>query len=393
MEKQRNIPALRFPEFTSEWECKKLGEDCNILMCKRIFSDETSENEEIPFYKIGTLGSSPDVFIKRTLFEEYKNKYNFPKRGEILITCSGTVGKCIPFDGKDAYYQDSNIVWIDNPKLNIKNEFLFYVISNIDWGKLNSTTITRIYGDDFRNLGLRYPFDSNEQTKIATFLTSVDERLNQLKKKKSLLEQYKRGVMQKIFDQEIRFKDEEGNEFPEWSKTRLGNIAIFINGRAYKQEELLASGKYPVLRVGNFFSNSNWYYSDLELDSEKYCQDGDLLYAWSASFGPKIWSGGKTIFHYHIWKVLCKNQVDLKYLFFILHEQTTKIKANSSNGIALLHITKSTIEDWEIHLPTLAEQTKIANFLTAIDDKISLCDKQITRTEQYRKGLLQQMFV
>ena len=84
----------------------------------------------------------------------------------------------------------------------------------------------------------------------------------------------------------------------------LGNLARVINGRAYKQEELLDSGKYRVLRVGNFFSNGSWYYSDLELDKDKYCESGDLLFAWSASFGPKIWNDEKVIYHYHIWKIV-----------------------------------------------------------------------------------------
>ena len=120
------LPRLRFPEFrdASEWEEKKLGEIGDILMCKRIFAQETNDTEGVPFYKIGTLGSKPDAFISKNLFDEYKAKYNFPRKGEILITCSGTVGKCLPYDGNDAYYQDSNIVWIDNPSLVVRNEFL-----------------------------------------------------------------------------------------------------------------------------------------------------------------------------------------------------------------------------------------------------------------------------
>ena len=103
-----------------------------------------------------------------------------------------------------------------------------------------------------------------------------------------------------------------------WKKEQLQCNATLLNGRAYKQDELLDSGKYPVLRVGNFFSNRSWYYSDLELDDDKYCDNGDLLYAWSASFGPRIWSGGKVIYHYHIWKVLVGENYNKQFLCNLL---------------------------------------------------------------------------
>jgi type I restriction enzyme, S subunit len=89
-----------------------------------------------------------------------------------------------------------------------------------------------------------------------------------------------------------------------WQTKRLDEICVLVNGRAYKKDELLGAGKYPVLRVGNFFTSDHWYHSDLELEADKYCDNGDLLYAWSASFGPRIWGGDKVIYHYHIWKVL-----------------------------------------------------------------------------------------
>jgi type I restriction enzyme S subunit len=171
----------------------------------------------------------------------------------------------------------------------------------------------------------------------------------------------------------LRFKEFEG----EWVERRLGEVATFINGRAYKQEELFIDGKYPVLRVGNLFSNSNWYYSDLELGEDKFCYYGDLLYAWSASFGPTIWEGNKTIFHYHIWKVLPKHEIDKKYLFYVLDNQTLKMKTKSSNGFALLHITKGTIENWDVLYPSILEQTKIADFLSLIDERISTQSKII----------------
>lgn len=138
----------------------------------------------------------------------------------------------------------------------------------------------------------------------------------------------------------------------------LGDVATLINGRAYKQEELLDEGPIPVLRVGNFFSNRGWYFSDLDLPAEKYCYPGDLLFAWSASFGPKIWDGPKSIYHYHIWKVVPGEEIDKHFLYWILRAEAESIKAEGS-GIAMIHATKSGMEKRPIPLPPLEVQREV----------------------------------
>jgi len=168
-------------------------------MCKRIFAEETNDKNGVPFFKIGTLGREPDAFISKDLFEEYKSRYNYPRKGEILITCSGTVGKCLPYDGKDAYYQDSNIVWIDNPTLEVSNDFLLTLLSNKDWGRLNSTTITRIYGSDLRDLSVVFPADEKEQHRIADFLSSIDNLITTQSQKLATLRNHKKALMQQLF--------------------------------------------------------------------------------------------------------------------------------------------------------------------------------------------------
>ena len=145
-------------------------------MCKRIFANQTSEQGDVPFFKIGTIGGTPDAYISRDLFEEYKAKYNYPRKGEVMITCAGTVGKTIVFDGEDAYFQDSNIVWLSNPKQLYINPFLNYVLSRVNWNKLNSTTITRIYNDNLRELVINYP-SIKEQEKIVVLLSLLDQRI------------------------------------------------------------------------------------------------------------------------------------------------------------------------------------------------------------------------
>ena len=151
-----------------------------------------------------------------------------------------------------------------------------------------------------------------------------------------------------------------------WRKVALEVNATLLNGRAYKQDELLDSGKYPVLRVGNFFSNRGWYYSDLELDDDKYCDNGDLLYAWSASFGPQIWNGGKVIYHYHIWKVLVGEAYNKQFLCKLL-EYATESLMGDTHGIAMMHLTKSGMEKTEFIVPPIERQEQFAAFVEQTD--------------------------
>ena len=195
------VPRRRFPGFREdpEWEEKKLGDVAEVLMCKRIFASQTNPNGGVPFYKIGTLGGVPDAFISKDLFKEYKSNYNFPRTGEILITCSGTIGKCLPYDGSDAYFQDSNIVWIDNPTHEVSNEFLLSILSNVDWSTLNSTTITRIYGPDLRDLVIKFPQNEKEQQCISDSLCPLDDLIAAEGRKLEALRQHKQGLMQQLF--------------------------------------------------------------------------------------------------------------------------------------------------------------------------------------------------
>jgi type I restriction enzyme S subunit len=155
-------------------------------------------------------------------------------------------------------------------------------------------------------------------------------------------------------------EDEIPFEIPEsWEWCRLEDVVEFINGRAYKKDELLDKGKYKVLRVGNFFTNDSWYYSDLELPDDKYCYRGDLLYAWSASFGPKIWDGEKTIFHYHIWNVKYSNTVLWReYLYYFFLADKLKIK-QATTGSTMIHVSMENMKPRLIPLPPLAEQHRI----------------------------------
>jgi type I restriction enzyme M protein len=169
----------------------------------------------------------------------------------------------------------------------------------------------------------------------------------------------------------------------DWEVVELGSICQVINGRAYKQEELLKKGKYPVLRVGNFFSNRSWYYSDLELDKNKYCDKGDLLYAWSASFGARIWTGEKCIYHYHIWKLIPDETKVLKtFLYPWLELTTEKIKSDGGRGNTMIHITKAGFVKLKTPLPSLDIQKEI---VAHIEEEQKLVDSNKKLIELFTK--------
>ena len=172
----------------------------------------------------------------------------------------------------------------------------------------------------------------------------------------------------------------------EWKLNILDSVCTFHNGRAYKQHELLSAGKYRVLRVGNFFTNDSWYYSDLELEEDKTASDGELLYAWSASFGPRFWKGEKVIYHYHIWKIDSFQEVCKEFLFYFLEKDAASIK-NEVQGGTMAHITKADMERRSITYPTICEQSKIARLLFLLDHRIATQNKIIEKLQSLIKGL------
>ncbi|EJW9341216.1 restriction endonuclease subunit S [Escherichia coli] len=173
-----------FKEGEVEW--KALGEIGEVRMCKRILKSQTSSEGEIPFYKIGTFGKEPDSYISRKLFNEFKEKYSYPKVGEVLISASGTIGRTVIFDGRESYFQDSNIVWIENNEKIVLNKYLFYFYKIAKWGISEGGTIKRLYNDNLRKLMIPVPFPDSperslvEQQKIVKLLDKFDALTNSI---------------------------------------------------------------------------------------------------------------------------------------------------------------------------------------------------------------------
>ena len=192
-----NAPEIRFKGFTEAWEQRKLGEIGSVSMCRRIFKEQTSENGEIPFYKIGTFGGEADAFISRELFEEYKAKYQYPKKGDILISASGSIGRTVVFTGKNEYFQDSNIVWLNHDK-HLDNSFLKCFYSIVKWAGIEGSTIKRLYNDNILNTAITLP-SVEEQQKIGAYFENLDNLITLHQRELEKLKNLKKACLEKMF--------------------------------------------------------------------------------------------------------------------------------------------------------------------------------------------------
>ena len=267
------------------------------------------------------------------------------------------------------------------PKPSVLSKFLmFWIQQNRPEFESRSagSTFKEISKSNVKSIKLQLP-PLPEQKRIVDLISSVDSYIKALQQQLESAKRSRNAVLHE-------FMNGEGTAF---EQTQLGQIAKFLNGKAYSKEELLTVGKYRVLRVGNFFSNNNWYWSDLELEPNKYCENGDLLYAWSASFGPRMWNEEKVIYHYHIWKVNPdESQVDKKWLLYWLEDDVERIKSSSGSGSIMMHVTKSEIEKRAIRLPTLTEQNRQLIILESFDQNIHTLESLIGSTNQLRSSML-----
>ena len=401
-----NVPALRFPEFTEEWKKIRLGDNCNIQMCKRIMAAQTNTEGGVPFYKIGTIGGKADAYISKDLFDEYKRKYSYPNKGEVMITCAGTVGKCVIYDGEDSYYQDSNIVWIDNPNEIISNDFLYHLLSNINWSYLNSTTIVRIYNDDLRNLKLCCP-RLDEQKKIANFLSLIDERIAAQNK---IIEDLKK-LKSAIIDKSFCYPNESSPQkrfigfTEEWHLVHLSDICQRVRTKNFNTQctlVLTIAAQFGLVSQEEFFNKS--VASD-NLEGYYLLRKGDFAYNKSYS-GDYAWGAVK--------RLECFSEGVLSPLYICFRPDTARIDSDFLahyfeskkwyKGIAdiagegarnhgLLNLSVIDYFKTLHRIPSIQEQKAIANALNKLTSKISIEKNLYDDLLLQRQHLLQQMFI
>ena len=191
-----SVPEIRFAGFTDPWEQRKLGEFGSVAMCKRIYKEQTSEQGDVPFFKIGTFGADPDAFISNELFEDYKRTYPYPTPGTLLISAAGSIGRIVEYQGEKAYFQDSNIVWLEHEH-RLNDAFLKPLYSKIEWG-LEGSTIKRLYNKDLLSAEVTIP-DGREQKEIGQFFAKLDDLITLHQRKLELLQNIKKSLLDKMF--------------------------------------------------------------------------------------------------------------------------------------------------------------------------------------------------
>lgn len=341
-------------------------------MCKRILATQTNTEGGVPFYKIRTIGGTPDAYISKELFDDYKTKYNYPHKGEVMITCAGTVGKCVIYDGKDAYYQDSNIVWIDNPSQYIGNGFLYHLLANVDWRKLNSTTIIRIYNDDLRNLKLSYP-QIEEQKKISRLLSLLDERISTQNKIIEDLKKLKSAISDRLF------KNIKGDVIT------LSEICDIVKGKQINGEYLTESGEYYVMNGG---TEPSGYYGDYNVDANTISiSEGGNSCGYVQFNTSPFWSGGHC---YSIQNIA--DNIDNLYLYHYLKSKEDAIM-KLRIGSGLPNIQKKDLAMFKIEIPTIKQQKTISTFLSSLERKAEIEERIQNAMLKEKQFLLRQMFI
>jgi type I restriction enzyme, S subunit len=402
MQKQMNIPNLRFPEFKGEWEKKKLGE-----VAEKINSGKTPLGGESVYTESGILFiRSQNVtddklsFANSTFISEEINntmKNSVVMQNDILLNITGaSLGRScvVPTNFKIGNVnQHVCIIRIDK---NNEPRFIQPILSS-EKGQNIFTSLQTGSGREGLNFqsikGIEISFPTlPEQKRIASFFTVLDNKIAELKQEKSLLEQYKKGAMQKLFSQELRFKDQNGKDFPEWEKKKLGEVSEIVMGQSP------SSNSYNTVKIGLPLIQGN---ADIQnrlshprnwtTEKTKECKIGDLILTVRAPVG----AVAKSVHNACIGRGVCairnnqKSFNEFIYQFLLDHE--TKW-SSLEQGSTFTAVSGVEIKKLEIYMPSIQEQTKIANFLSALDEKINHTENQIQQTQEYKKGLLQNMF-
>ncbi|GAA7829663.1 hypothetical protein HpCOL21_01260 [Helicobacter pylori] len=331
---------------------------------------QTTRYGEIPFYKIGTFGNTADAFISKKLFLEYKTKYSFPKKGDILISASGTIGRAVIYDGKPAYFQDSNIVWIDNDETLVKNDFLFYAYSNVKWNT-EHTTILRLYNDNFRNTLIPLP-PLNEQAAIANILSDVDHYLYSLDALILKKESVKKALRIKMLNQILA---SNGVEFK-----KIGEICLIKRGRVIAKKILQENGKYPVYSSQTLNNGILGFIDTYDFDGEFLTWTTDGAYAGSVFYR----NGRFSITNVCGLLQVIQDNILYKYLYYIL-QITAPLHVNPGMGNPKL--MSVAMQQIQIPIPPLKEQIAIANVLSDLDNEIISLKNKKRQFENIKKAL------
>lgn len=350
--------------FDCNFEYKKivLGEIGKVCMCKRIMKNQTSSSGDIPFYKIGTFGRKADAFISRDLFNEYKRKYSYPKKGDILISCSGTIGRTVVFDGEDSYFQDSNIVWIDNDETIVLNSYLKYVYQLNPFHISTGGTISRLYNEGIEKAIIYVP-PIKVQREIVKVLDEFSKAINELKAQ--LSEEFVARKKQYDYYRDSLFK-------LECERKKLSDVCLSIRDGMHNLPQTSGDGIYPILSAQNINEGVISYDAKRYVDEDIFrmenkrtnVQIGDVFLTIVATIGRTavVKDNNKVLLQRSVCVLKPRQELNpffLKYWLDTTEMQTLMVE--KAHGSAQIGLYLNQVADIVIPVPPIETQNKIAN--------------------------------
>ncbi|EJB53525.1 type I restriction/modification specificity protein [Helicobacter pylori Hp H-27] len=378
------MDALTTP---SNWQRVRLGDIGKPCMCKRVMKHQTTRYGEIPFYKIGTFGNTADAFISKKLFLEYKTKYSFPKKGDILISTSGTIGRAVIYDGKPAYFQDSNIVWIDNDETLVKNDFLFYVYSHVKWNT-EHTTILRLYNDNFRNTLIPLP-PLNEQIAIANILSGLDHYLYTLGALILKKESVKKALSFELLSQRKRLKGFN----QAWQRVKVKDFGIIITGSTpLTQISEYWNGTISWITPTDINDNKDIFNSERKitqkgLDTIRMIPKNSVLVTCIASIGKNAILRVNGACNQQINAIIPNKDFNADFIYYLMENNKQHLLGKAGVTVTYI-ISKQVFEEIDFFVPKdLNEQIAIANILSALDHEIISLKNKKRQFDNIKKAL------
>lgn len=376
----RNMPKLRFKKFTDEWEEKKLGDiTSNISSGKTLTKLETGK-----FNLYGSTGK-----IGFTNVADYFGE-------NILIARVGANAGTLNFINEECGITDNTL--ITSVKNNsYYNKWLYYYLINYNLNRLIfGSGQPLITGSLLKKISLSIPY-FEEQQKIADFLSSIDKKISITEEKLNLFNEYKKGLMKKIFNQELRFKDSKGNDYPKWEEKRLGEIGEVITGKTPStKDEKNWNGEIQFVTPTDMKGKKYQLTTERTVSEEfniKILPKGTVMFTCiGATIGKMSISTKNCITNQQINSVLLNKNITNEYIYYFLLKEVPKIQASKSTTTMPI-INKTEFSKLIVELPCLEEQQKIADFLSSIDTKIEKISDELENLKEFKKGLLQQMFV
>ena len=379
----KKAPVLRFKGFTNDWEQHTLGDFGSVAMNKRIFKNQTTDKGDVPFFKISTFGKKADSFISNNLFEKYKEKYPYPQKGDLLISASGSIGRIVEYKGQKAYYQDSNIVWLNHNK-ELLNIYLKAYYQIIHWNGIEGSTIKRLYNKNILATSIFVP-DKKEQYELGKLIKKAEKIISLQQRKLKLLKVMKKALSQYMFCQEIEFVPIlRFNSFSDkWKYERLKNLIVKeIKGKA-KADMKGTKSTY----IDTALLNGG---SITKVDSPTDTFHNDIIILWDGSQAGKIYHGftgalGSTLKSYKP-----KYSGGFLYQYLKSKEPIIFLRYRTPN---IPHVVKDFTEIFKINVPSVKEQEKISKTLNYLDQSILVETKKIGSIKKIKKFLLQNMFI